>query len=399
MKRKLFLCLTAVLLLASAMLLASCNGGDGKETESDTAESTSETASETNSESGSESDTQSDTESETEPESAADPVTMELEFSFDREICSVEDGSAISQTGFASTDYLEVKGFYAFSYVLGASKNGYSVSFYDADKAFISGVGRGEGNDVRIYLTTRGSVVVPEGAVYVRFANTTDKKQPLKEAGVIGYPNKAAYEVYRAEHPLDGLKITCIGDSLTEGDYGKIPGVACVYYHNYPFYLSLETGATTANYGNCGATATSYLTEWMPQVDVSDSDVIVIMLGTNQGLKNGTHAANYRKLVGKVQREMKEGATLILVTPPHVTEVPGKPNYGHNAAVIVGAVEFVRDYAASAGLPLIDAYRDSPIQEENESRYQPNDGLHMVDAGYKAFAEFMAQEIQRILNK
>lgn len=389
MKRKLFLCLTAVLLLATAALLASCHGDDAKETESEGEESTSETASESLSE------TENETESDSETETAADPVTLTLNFEFDSEICAAEDGSIIRKNGFASTDYLEVKGFYAFSYLLGASKEGYSVSFYDADKTFISGVGQGEGNDERIYLTTRGSVVVPEGAVYVRFANTTDQNQPLTEAEAIGYPNKAAYEVYRAEHPLDGLKITCIGDSLTEGDYGLAPGVANVHYRNYPFYFSMQTGATVANYGCCGATATSYFKDWMPKVDVSDADVIVIMLGSNLGLQ-GTYGASYKKIVKKVQHDMKEGATIILVTPPHATENPDQSNYGYNPDVI-GAVKVIRNYAAETGLAIIDAYTNSPIQAENEDLYQPNDGLHMAEDGYKAFAEFMAEEIRKIL--
>ena len=58
---------------------------------------------------------------------------------------------------------------------------------------------------------------------------------------------------------------------------------------------------------------------------------------------------------------------------------------------------FVTKYAEENGIAMIDAYLYSPIQPEMESFYQPNDGLHMAREGYKAFAEFIAEELVKII--
>ncbi len=397
MKRKIALWLAAALLLSAASTLSSCDKGEGNETISEsesTSESTSTSESESTSESTSASASDSESESETDPE-PSEPVNLALEFSKNRELFSAKDGSVIKSSGFASTDYMDITDYYALSYVLGTHKMAMSVVFFDADKNFISGVGQGEGNDLRVYLTTQGHVVIPEGAVYARFTNIVNTQQPMTDAAVIAYPTEAVYQAYLDAHPLANLKITCLGDSLTEGDYGLVVGQANVFYQNYPFYLSMQTGATTANYGCCGATSTSYLSQWVPQVNVADSDVVILMLGSNLGLE-GSYANSYKSIVEKVQAKMKDGAILVLVTPPHATEIVGKPNYGYNDNVL-SAVEFVRAYAAETGLPLIDAYADSPIQEENEDIYQKNDGLHMCREGYEAFAAFMVEELEKIL--
>ncbi len=398
MKRQIALWLAALTLLPATAALSSCNGeenGTGIETQRETEN---ETESETETESDAASGNETPTESETETNEVGQPVTLALEFSADRELCST-GGSIVKRNGWASTDYMDIRAYYALSYTLAAKDKAYAVSFFDADKTFISGVGVGEGNDSHVYLTTQGSVIVPEGAVYARFLNTTNEAKPMEDASVVAYPDKATYEDYLADHAWDGKKVVCIGDSLTEGDYGLQVGVANVFYRNYPFFLSQQTGATTVNWGYSGATADSYQRQWlrMAEKSVEDADVVIIMLGTNLGL-TGANAIAYKTIVTKVQESMKEGATLVLVTPPHATEMAGKPNYGYNG-IATTAGEFVRVYAAEAGLPLIDAYVNSPIQEENEDIYQKNDGLHMCEEGYEAFAAFMVEELRKILDK
>ena len=95
---------------------------------------------------------------------------------------------------------------------------------------------------------------------------------------------------------------------------------------------------------------------------------------------------------------MKKGATVILVTPPSATIDKSKVNYGYMNNII-SAYSVVKDMAVMNGIPLVDAFRYSPIQPATEDEYQANDGLHMVESGYKAFAEYMADEIVKILEK
>ncbi len=56
------------------------------------------------------------------------------------------------------------------------------------------------------------------------------------------------------------MKIICMGDSLTEGDYG-LPGqsgIANVQPESYPYFLAKHTGWTVVNAGHCGYRATDY---------------------------------------------------------------------------------------------------------------------------------------------
>ena len=48
--------------------------------------------------------------------------------------------------------------------------------------------------------------------------------------------------------------ICCLGDSLTEGDYGIFgkSGIANVQPENYPYFLSKITGWEVRNFGKCG---------------------------------------------------------------------------------------------------------------------------------------------------
>ena len=94
--------------------------------------------------------------------------------------------------------------------------------------------------------------------------------------------------------------ISCIGDSLTEGDYGVKgkTGIANVHKENYPFYLSEITGATVRNFGKCGFNPMSYKKYYDEgKVDVKGSDIIIIIIclsakGTNGVMKPGS--ANFR---------------------------------------------------------------------------------------------------------
>lgn len=305
---------------------------------------------------------------------------------------------SVAYADWVSTDYVDVSDFYALSYVLAAKSDAYGVTFFDRQKHFLCGTAVGEGREEHTIDTTQGSVIVPENAKYARFISYVGDRDPMKDSSVVGYTTKAAYEDYLSGQTLGGLKIACLGDSLTEGDYGLKPGVANVFYRNYPFYLAKMTGATTVNYGYCGITSTRFLEKYRTgTVKVGDADVVIVMLGTNAGLRD-QHGANYETLIGEIRRDMKADAILVLVAPPHATEDPSKLNYGYNENVF-SAVEFVRAFAAEEGIPLIDAYADSPIQPENEDQYQSCDGLHMNDAGYKAFAEFVTEELKTIRGK
>ena len=69
----------------------------------------------------------------------------------------------------------------------------------------------------------------------------------------------------------DSLKtILCIGDSLTEGDYGSEPeGTANVHPEGYPYFLEKYLGVTAINAGKCGFTSLDYWKYPLKTLDLS----------------------------------------------------------------------------------------------------------------------------------
>lgn len=197
------------------------------------------------------------------------------------------------------------------------------------------------------------------------------------------------------------MRIVCIGDSLTEGDYGVFgkSGIANVHPENYPYFLSQLMDCEVSNCGKCGFTSSSYLKMYREgKVDVHDADAVLLMLGTNGGLDpDGDTQGNrdYDTLVGLIRRDAPQ-ARLILLTPPHVTVNPAFSNCGYLPRV-EAAVGFTRAYAAAHDLPLIDAAAFPDFTAETEAVYQANDGLHFVEAGYRRLAERIAEALRPLL--
>lgn len=189
------------------------------------------------------------------------------------------------------------------------------------------------------------------------------------------------------------MKIVCIGDSLTEGDYGSgISGVANVKSENYPFFLAQKLGCETVNCGKCGYTASAYLDHYKRgNVSVKDADVVLIMLGTNGGLDPDTDTQgdrDYKELVLSVCRDAPE-AGIVLILPPRATEDERKVNFGYMPQ-IRRAREFIRAYAQKEGIAYLDPDACGVFTAENEDMMQPNDGLHFGREGYMALASCVA---------
>ncbi len=193
--------------------------------------------------------------------------------------------------------------------------------------------------------------------------------------------------------------ISCLGDSLTEGDYG-IFGKRCianVQSENYPYFLSQLTGAEVRNFGKCGYKASTFLDYYQNgNVNVKNSDIIIIMLGTNGGIDPSDFESYENKCYdGIVERCLADApnAKIYLCTPPHVTTNPEWLNCGY-AGQVADAVAFVRAYAEKKQIKLIDTASCSDFTEENEKIMQPNDGLHFGKVGYMTLAKFIADAIK-----
>ncbi len=191
--------------------------------------------------------------------------------------------------------------------------------------------------------------------------------------------------------------ISCIGDSLTEGDYGVAgkSGIANVHKENYPFFLAAITDAEVRNFGKCGFQATDmrgYYEEGY--VKVTGSDKVIVMLGTNGGLDGDKEVKgneDYRTIIKKIRSDAPK-AEIYVCTPPHVTQNPNYSNCGY-AGWVAKAVDFVRKYAKENDVKLIDMAKCPYFTEETEHIYQPNDGLHFCEEGYRKMAEYIADAI------
>lgn len=193
--------------------------------------------------------------------------------------------------------------------------------------------------------------------------------------------------------------ITCIGDSITEGDYGVFGkrGIANVHAENYPYFLAKNTGWEVRNFGKCGYRASHMLRFYEEgNVDCRNSDIILIMLGANGGFSITDNTADndaYREIIRRCRSDAPD-SQIVLMTPTHVTENPEFSNCGYKNNMISG-VDFTRKLAKEENLPLIETALIPEFTPENETVYQANDGLHFVEAGYKVIAAFIESELRK----
>ena len=197
------------------------------------------------------------------------------------------------------------------------------------------------------------------------------------------------------------MKIFCLGDSLTEGDYGVLGkrGIKNVQKENYPYFLEQMTGHEVVNLGKCGATGTSYLHFFLNHAhSVAGGDLILVMLGTNGGFSADADTdcnRDYLTLLD-ILKEQAPGARLVLLTPPYCTSDKAYSNAGFIGNALEGG-RFVKKVARERGLDCIDMLTCPDFGEGKESRMQPNDGLHFTKDGYFALASFVAKKLDEIL--
>ncbi len=196
--------------------------------------------------------------------------------------------------------------------------------------------------------------------------------------------------------------ISCLGDSLTEGAYGVFgkPGIVNAKKENYPYFLSKIMNAEVRNFGKAGYRASTFLNYYKEgNVDVKDSDVIIIMLGTNGGIDPCDFESYENKCYAEIVELCRADAPnsrIFLCTPPHVTTDPSRTCFGYEDRVKT-ATSFVRLYAETEGLSVIEAAKHPDFCAENEEKYQPVDGVHFNMEGYSLLADFIGAELKKFL--
>lgn len=199
------------------------------------------------------------------------------------------------------------------------------------------------------------------------------------------------------------MKILCIGDSLTEGDYGSEPeGTANVHTENYPYFLAQDLGCEVINAGKCGYDASAYWNTMVKTISFAGVDIILIMLGTNGGLEEikedtaytecaqyrRTNTKDYCKIITYCRQQTAGRAKIFLCTPPHVGKTRPK-----NRENVKKAYPVIFKVAEQYGLTVIDTAKESGLTAANEQEMQPIDGLHFGREGYRTLARFIAGKI------
>ncbi len=196
--------------------------------------------------------------------------------------------------------------------------------------------------------------------------------------------------------------IVCLGDSLTEGDYGIFGkrGIANVQKENYPYFLAKDLQAEVRNFGKCGYRSSSCLKNYKDEnVNLENADFIIIMLGTNGGQSETEQTPeniNYLELIELCKNDAPN-VKIVLCTPPHATLNPKWSNFGY-AEQVKQATMFVRKVAFEKELALIDTARCPYFTSETEDIMQPNDGLHFGREGYKMLAKFIGDNLKTMFN-
>lgn len=300
------------------------------------------------------------------------------------------DGKPFILDTWSQTDYINVEGFCSLTF----STAGYhfgdttveNVTFYDMDKCRISGFfGNISDNNVRIVTAT---IPIPDGTKYISLAyNRFFDATPTLVLSKIKTTN-----------------IICIGDSITEGYISSNE----ISENNYPKYLQsfLGDGYSVVNAGVGGSQAVSWWEIYKNFIDVSQADVVIIMLGANGGFDDPFESipAPYTsydscpegrvtvcscKLVEWLENlnpEMK----IVMMTPTYVDRDIAPSNAEEVERQYMLMPQFAERYHYS----VIDLFKLEGVNKTNSSGWISNDGIHHTERSYEKIGEIVAEWIK-----
>lgn len=217
-------------------------------------------------------------------------------------------------------------------------------------------------------------------------------------------------------------KIACVGDSLTAGANGNIlpNNDPEILDENYPYYLSKILGCTVLNYGVPGYDCVNYWNNIINSSTPTDNfafdssiDTVLIMLGTNQGIKDNletdvfpfsdyndyvmnhesrqdNECGAYGKIIRKIIELTSNKAQVFLLTPPYGTYT-GHP---HQLERIQAARETIKKAGVFFNLPVIDVYAECGMGAYNGTVFRPVDDLHFNSDGYERLGTFVASKVK-----
>lgn len=290
-----------------------------------------------------------------------------------------------------------------------------SCQFYDSSETFYQ-TGRWITSNVdNIYR----EVTVPNGASYILINLATSQTSYFVIVKNEPYDSTLAGEtetlltlndgyIFSSEEndPLaevnNGLfykKICCIGDSLTEGQYGTniSTGVDMGKHDGYPYFLAKMLDCETENLGRGGMTTKTW---WLnkesnfteEQLDFSRYDCFLIFLGTNGGLAGNPDSSEdsmlgyYCKIIEKCQSEAPNMPIFLI----------GFPWSNNRTQSMISQLEVLSE---ATGLPIIHLEESNILTWGKRLENQPFDQrLHYGRLGYLRLASEIKRYMSRVMD-
>lgn len=289
------------------------------------------------------------------------------------------------------------------------------IAWFDADQRYIGGEYCAETTSGKIYS---GTAIAPEGAVYFK---------ALNNASINTNPSvvKKAFGLYAEIQPITNVKVCFVGDSLTQGLTGGTSGAWEFASKPYPTifkeYLAKHGfNVTVKNFGRRGLSAKAYWNEAIPTEGQHHSpasgepgdiiefdetvDCVFIMLGANGSLVTNTieedtnisagqtyydyadtQCGDFCKIIEYIIEHTNNHAQIILITSPYTM--------GEYRQKMILTVPTIKALGERYQIPVIDALNTSGLGAFNYVPfYNANDLLHLNQAGYHKFGNFIASQ-------
>ena len=339
---------------------------------------------------------------------------------------NTSDGvSVVSDSGYRTTDFIEIH-----SPVVRRNWHGGYVYYYDSSKHYLGYIDVvGSEDDEHSYLINTKAI---ENAVYLRlvfYASFSEDRIYIEYNQLT--PNYLSVQIENIKNSnrfVNGnVKIICIGDSITHGDYGSNPpGTPDDHYECYPYFVSLLLGKSdnykrgwvsgelnqdfsVMNLGVNGATPKSwYNNYWSAYSFLFNSEnnekiFVPIMFGANCEFtdtvdtdtpSSDTEIGYYKRIIENIM-SLSGGKAQIVLLPPTFADPIRMPANSHNAIV---DNPIVHKLAKFYNLPFIDTYYEMGISSINTNVYQPVDGLHLGLIGYSKLGSFLLSQFNSVLS-
>lgn len=306
-----------------------------------------------------------------------------------------QNGTTGSYSGWYITLRIPVEGFKSMSFVAGSYHSGStmleSVTFFGSSNTRIDGVFTAlPPNTTR---NGRGTVPIPANAKWVRLLyNSANTEKP-----------KLILHNYK-DKPIN---ILCIGDSITEGLMASMEYTT----NNYPKNMqeNLGLGYTVFNAGVGGSQAVTWWSTYKALLNLTNVDVIIIMLGINGAINNvfdtqvdpyddynnyGDGATGRTCSLIEWLQDQKPKAEIVLaqttyvdptIDQTHATQADRQNQYMY---------ELVNRY----NLPVINVRTLMGIGPKNCEDWLASDGVHGTEIFYEKLGMLFANQIKPIIN-